>query len=321
MPQTPNTPSGNSFLPSSLLAGWLDHLAAERGLSANTGAAYEQDIRLLADYMQERETPLDAVTELFLIDFTVWLKERGDSARSVARRLSSVRGFLGWCVEEEELAHNPAHLLDSPKLPHNLPDVLSRGEIEAILAVPDTSTKLGQRDKTMLELLYATGLRVTELVNLAMRHVDTQRGLLRVIGKGNKERFVPVHHAALSLLADYARTCRPLFGPQDEALFLNRSGKKLSRQAVFKLIQRYALEAMVYKSISPHTFRHSFATHLLEGGADLRSLQLMLGHADLSATELYTHVQASRLTSVHRAHHPRSRPEGQTAPASPKEPE
>ena len=286
---------------------WLDHLLAERGLSANTSAAYAQDLALLDEYMAEQGQSLESLNEALLMQFSAWLHQRGDAARSVARRLSSVRSFLAWCVEEGELALNPAATLDSPKLPQTLPDVLSREEITAIIEAPDMTSRLGRRDRAMLELLYASGLRVTELISLGMRHVDAQRGVLRVVGKGNKERFVPVHNKALSLLMDYIQNTRPAFAPKQEAVFVNRSGTALSRQAVFKLIRRYALEAMVYKPLSPHTFRHSFATHLLEGGADLRSLQMLLGHADLSATELYTHVQAERLRSVHRAFHPRSR--------------
>ena len=309
MAEHTHSPDSATKLSPRLLWAWLDHLVAERGLSQNTSAAYEQDLTLLAAYMDEQGIELSVLDEVFLVQFTAWLHERGDSNRSVARRLSSVRSFLSWCVEEEELASNPAACIDSPKLPQNLPDVLSRKEITAIIEAPDTNTKLGQRDRVILEVLYATGLRVTELISLTLRHVDVERGVLRVVGKGNKERFVPIHQKALSLLLEYVRGARPQFIPQEEALFLNRSGKGLTRQAVFKLIRRYAQQVMVFKTLSPHTFRHSFATHLLEGGADLRSLQLMLGHADLSATELYTHVQAERLRSAHRAYHPRSRKE------------
>jgi integrase/recombinase XerD len=182
--------------------------------------------------------------------------------------------------------------------------------MDALLAAPDLSGKLGFRDRTMLELLYASGLRVSELCGLKVLDFDPQTNLLRVFGKGAKERLAPVHAAAARFLQDYIRHWRPLFSPKAAALFLNRSGRPLSRVGVWKLVQRYALLAGIGVRISPHTFRHSFATHLLEGGADLRSVQMLLGHADITATEIYTHVQQEQLAAVHRTFHPRSRPEG-----------
>ncbi len=293
-------------LPPTLVWGWLDHLLAERGLSRNTVAAYQQDMQALAAFMDELQLSLEALTEEHLMLFSAWLRGRGDSSRSLARRLSCLRSFFSWCVEEGELKTNPAALIDSPKLPGLLPDVLSREEVALILAAPGKD-RLGLRDQAMFELLYASGLRVSELVGLKVTDLDMQRGVVKVFGKGSKERLVPVHDTALAKVAVYLRDARPALHPVEDAMFLNRSGKGLTRQAVFKLIKRYALEAGVRKRISPHSFRHSFATHLLEGGADLRSVQLLLGHADLAATELYTHVQADRLRRIHRSFHPRSR--------------
>jgi integrase/recombinase XerD len=188
-----------------------------------------------------------------------------------------------------------------------LPEVLSEEEMDAILALPDMREKLGVRDRCMLEILYGAGLRVSELCTLRIADLDAQRGVLRVFGKGAKERLVPLHGMAVSLLCDYARDWRPAFSPREDAFFLNRSGKSLSRVALWKIVRKYALKAGIRRAISPHTFRHSFATHLLEGGADLRSVQLLLGHADISATEIYTHVQSGRLRRIHNAYHPRCR--------------
>jgi integrase/recombinase XerD len=221
--------------------------------------------------------------------------------------LSCLRGFFSWCAEEGLLPDNPAALLDGPKLPSLLPRVLSRQEVDALLEAPDVSDKLGLRDRAMLELLYAAGLRVSELIGLRPLDLDLQRGMVRVFGKGSKERLVPLHDRAVAGLESYLACCRPLFSPRQDRLFLNRSGLGLTRQAVWKLIKRHALRAGIRRELSPHTLRHSFATHLLEGGADLRTVQLLLGHSDLAATELYTHVHPDRLIQVHASCHPRNR--------------
>lgn len=311
-PQEPAPLAGDSSLaestcfPVHLAWTWLDGLLAERGLSRNTVSAYGQDLDALRDFLDELEMPLASLDDESLMLFIAWLRRRGDVNRTLARRLSSLRSFLAWCVEEGALASNPAALVDGPKLPSLLPEVLSREEMLALLNAPDDNDRLGLRDRAMLELLYAAGMRVSELINLKPLDLDLERGVARVVGKGNKERYIPLHDAAVSRMAIYLRDTRPLFNPLENKIFLNRSGKGLTRQGVWKLIKRYALAAGIRKSISPHTFRHSFATHLLEGGADLRSVQLLLGHADMSATELYTHVQADRLRQVHRMFHPRS---------------
>ena len=205
------------------------------------------------------------------------------------------------------MTKNPALLLENPKLPLHLPEVLRKDEMEALLAQPDCGVKTGARDRCMLEMLYAAGLRVSELCNLDVLDLDLQRGLVRVFGKGAKERLVPLHDAMQQMLATYLKDWRPAFSPTGGQLFVNRSGRALSRQYVWKMVKNYALQAGIRRAISPHTFRHSFATHLLEGGADLRSVQLLLGHADISATEIYTHVQAERLRALHHQFHPRSR--------------
>ncbi|MDL2266866.1 site-specific tyrosine recombinase XerD [Desulfovibrio sp. OttesenSCG-928-G15] len=295
-----------------LVDRYLEHLLIEKGLSQNTLLAYGKDLQNFTAFLAEREhcalpdIRLDAVNEQILFLYVVHTRKQGLSGRSLARHLSALRGFFSFAREEGELEEDPARFLENPKLSRALPEVLSREEMDALLAAPDLSTKLGFRDRTMLELLYASGLRVSELCALCALDFDPQSNLLRVFGKGSKERLVPVHANAARFLQDYIRHWRPLFDPKNPELFLNRSGKKLSRVGVWKLVQKYALTAGIKVEISPHTFRHSFATHLLEGGADLRSVQMLLGHADITATEIYTHVQQERAVAIHKKYHPRS---------------
>jgi len=303
---------------------WLDELLAARGLSPMTVTSYRQDLAALADFVEESlgeglncRAALSKLDDEQLLLFVVWLRQRGDGKRTLARRLSSLRGFLGWCADLGFISGNPAALLDGPKLPRVLPNVLSRSEVLALLAAPDPHTKLGRRDRAMLELMYASGLRVSELVNLHPLDIDFQAGLMRIFGKGRKERLVPIHQRALDIMEHYLDAVRPDFMPQTSFIFLNRSGLGLTRQAVWKLIRRYALEAGIQRDISPHTMRHTFATHLLEGGADLRTVQLLLGHSDLAATELYTHVRSDVLEEVYRRCHPRNGERAFEAPADP----
>lgn len=292
---------------------WLDELLAVRGLSPMTVDSYRQDIASLSSFLEESglgdctaKQALSRLDDEQLLLFVVWLRRRGDGKRTLARRLSCLRGFLGWCVDLGLMEGNPAELLDGPKLPRVLPNVLTRQEVLSLIDAPDTRTRLGRRDHAMLELMYASGLRVSELVHLRPLDIDLQSGVVRVFGKGRKERLVPMHARAVAVMDDYLRSVRPEFMPQESVVFLNRSGMGLTRQAVWKLIRRYALEARIGRDISPHTMRHTFATHLLEGGADLRTVQMLLGHSDLAATELYTHVRSDLLEDVYRRCHPRN---------------
>jgi len=288
---------------------YLEHLTVIRGLAENTVRAYASDLRFFSDFLNEYHgTPTELTEDIVLLHLGQ-LRRKGLNNASLARVLSCLRGFFEFLVQEGRLPANPVTLLDGPKLVRGLPVVLSREEILAMLAVPDTTDRLGFRDRAMLELLYAAGLRVSELISLTMADFDAQAGLLRVLGKGSKERLVPLHDTAVSWLLDYQRHWRPLFGPKVEIVFLNRSGLGLSRQGVWKLIGRYARAAGIIRPISPHTLRHSFATHLLEGGADLRTVQILLGHADVMATEIYTHVQSDKMLAMHRQYHPRSTPD------------
>ncbi len=309
--------AASEVAPSPLVDRYLEHLLVEKGLAEHTLAAYAGDLRAFAAFLAgetasahlgETTAPLavEDVREGTLTLYLIAERARGVTSRSLARRMSTLRGFYGYLAAEGLLAEDPAAGLENPKLLKSLPQTLTIDEVDALLGVCDLTTKLGFRDRTMLELLYAAGLRVSELVGLKPLDVDPVAGVVRVWGKGSKERLAPLHDEAVEYFEQYIKVWRSQFSPVEEYLFLNRSGRGLSRVGVWKLIRKHAAAAGVRKAISPHTFRHSFATHLLEGGADLRTVQLLLGHADIAATEIYTHVQAARLRASHRAHHPRS---------------
>ena len=285
---------------------YLEHLLVVRGLSDNSLQAYENDIRSFIAFLSERASGVSQCDADILFLFMMHLNKQGITSCSLARRLSALRGFFAYLTDEGLINEDPAQFLENPKLAKKLPEVLTQKEISSILAQPDISDRLGFRDRTMLEVLYAAGLRVSELVELSTLDFDPQQGLLKVFGKGGKERLVPIHYAAQDFLATWMRDWRPGFDPKENSIFLNRSGKPLSRQGVWKFIKRYALAAGIKRNVSPHTFRHSFATHLLEGGADLRTVQILLGHEDIAATEIYTHVQTGRMMQIHRQYHPRS---------------
>lgn len=290
-----------------LVENYLAYLIVSKGLAENSLTSYGSDLQSFLEFLTARDFPLEESDEQTLFLYLVHLRSKELGSRSIARHLSALRGFFSYTAEEGALPHNPAQFLDSPKIAKHLPATLSQEEIARLLAQPNLSEKLGYRDRTMLELLYAAGLRVSELVGLTPLDFDPQTGLLRVWGKGAKERICPLHPTAQQFMSEYLKAWRKSFGPLENFAFLNRSGRGLSRQAVWKLVQRYALLAGIRQRISPHTFRHSFASHLLEGGADLRTVQLLLGHADISATEIYTHIQTGRLFEMHKTFHPRSR--------------
>ena len=285
---------------------YLEHLISVKGLSENSLASYSADIYSFLGFLEDITGSLQEVDENTVLYYLVLLQQKGMASRSVARHLSSLRSFFDYLSEERRISANPGRLLEGPKISRILPEVLTRQEMDLLLEQPDSSTKLGMRDKTILELMYATGLRVSETCFLRPLDFDSQTGILKIRGKGDRERFVPVHLTAQDWLQTYLQNTRPTFRPVQEAIFLNRSGTALSRQGLWKMVKRYAQKGGIRRAISPHAIRHSFATHLLEGGADLRSVQLLLGHADISATEIYTHVQESRLKEIHHKYHPRS---------------
>lgn len=290
-----------------LLQRFQDSLWLQGGLSAHTLASYGNDLRTFALFLEPRGRTLVSADRGDLQAFLAERFARGARASSAARGLSALRRFYGFLVQEGAIRIDPTAEIASPKVARSIPKALSEKDVEALLAAPDTDTALGQRDRAMLETLYATGLRVSELTNLQLGELNTGAGLVRIIGKGNKERLVPLGEAALSAISVYLRDARGelLRGRQSNAVFVTRRGRAMTRQAFWQAIKRYAVVAGIASTLSPHTLRHAFATHLLNHGADLRSVQMLLGHSDLSTTQIYTHVARERLKQLHAEHHPR----------------
>ncbi len=288
---------------------YLAYLAVERGLAANSLEAYSLDLADLAAYLEDNGvTDWTQVDSLHLVGYLSQMGRQGLSPRSRARRLSAARGLTRHLAAEGKLPRDPLAKLKGPRLAKGLPRFLSIAEVEALLAAPDTGSDLGCRDRAMLELMYAAGLRVSETTGLKVGDIQAQVGLLTVHGKGTKQRLVPVHQTALERLSAYLAGARGrlLKTTAREEVFVNRSGgAPLSRMTVLRIVRKYAERAGIAGRVTPHTLRHTFATHLLEGGADLRSVQLLLGHADIGTTEVYTHVSRQRLIEVHRRYHPR----------------
>lgn len=287
---------------------FLETLLVERGVSINTLEAYGRDLRSYLDSLEsEGVTDPARVTSDMIARHMVRLMERGLSSRSRARALSAIRMFHRFLVTERHASTNPASLIDLPRAGRKLPSALSLDDVERLLAAPSGSSPLDLRDRGMIHLMYATGLRVSELVTLPVGKVNLSAGFLLAFGKGGKERLVPIGGQALESVTDYLLHGRPRLAGKSDApeLFLSRRGEGMTRQACWNVIKKRAREAGIVRTISPHTLRHSFATHLLENGADLRSVQMMLGHADLSTTQIYTHVERERLRRIHALHHPR----------------
>ena len=288
------------------LERYLDYLAVERRLARNTVAAYRSDLCLLIRSLGSR--PIEEARQEDLLETLRQMRLLGRSPRSVARWLAAARGFFAFLIAEGVRSTDPSAHLEAPKAWRSLPKTLSFEEVEALLATPERSTPRGLRDAAMLELLYATGLRVSELVGLRLGNLHVDAGYVRCRGKGNKERVVPLGGEAEAALQRYLAEGRPelLRGKRTDSLFVSVRGAPMSRQAFWKTIRRYGCEAGIATPLSPHMLRHSFATHLLENGADLRSLQIMLGHADISTTQIYTHVNRERLKHIYRDFHPRA---------------
>ena len=287
---------------------FLDALWSERGLSKNTLDAYGRDLKLFAAWLGKQHLTLLQAENSHLQDYIAYCGKNGSKASSMARSFSSLKRFYRYQVREARIEEDPTALIDAPKQAKPLPATLSESQVEALLNACDSTDSIGLRDRAMLELLYATGLRVTELVSLEYSQLSLQQGVVRVIGKGNKERLVPMGDEAVNWLSQYIETARPdlMTGKGiSAALFVTKRGSGLTRQAFWYLIKRYSLAVGITQKISPHTLRHAFATHLLNHGADLRVVQLLLGHSDLSTTQIYTHVAKARLQSLHQQHHPR----------------
>jgi len=284
---------------------YLDYLAIEKGLAKNSLAAYATDLKHFGHYLDGRE--LEQVERIHIIRYFQSLRSAGISARSVARALAAIRGLFRFLVAERHLKNDPTENIENPKLWTTLPKSLLASEVEALLRAPDRATTQGLRDAAMLELLYATGLRVSELIRVRVEDLVMDAGFLRTIGKGSKERIVPFGDSARDTIVAYIERARPeLNTKSDPYLFLTRRGRPMSRQSFWMKIGRYARDAGISTHISPHVLRHSFATHLLENGADLRSVQMMLGHSDISTTQIYTHVSRARLQRMYEQYHPRA---------------
>jgi len=286
---------------------FLDNLWAERGLSDNSLQSYRHDLLCLQSRLDERDKALISATREDLLAVLAFEVQQGKSPRSVSRYLSAYRQFYGWLIRERMISSDPVALIESPKTGRGLPKALSEAQVEALLAAPDTRTMLGMRDRAMLELMYATGLRVSELVGLKLSNLNLNQGVVRVIGKGNKERLVPLGDAAHDSLKDYLSDGRPeiLRGAQTDHVFVTSRKAGMTRQAFWHIVRRYSVQCGISQKLSPHMLRHSFATHLLNHGADLRVVQLLLGHSDLSTTQIYTHIAREGLKRIHEAHHPR----------------
>jgi integrase/recombinase XerD len=287
---------------------YLNFLAIEKGLSLNTLEAYSRDLNRYWGFMEGRGIKsIKDITSDDAISYLGYVRNCGLTANSGNRALAAIRGFYKYLLREEIIDESPVANIELAKVWMRLPDTLSKDEINLFLEQPDASTPLGIRDRAMLELMYATGIRVSELISLTVNSINWQVGYLIVVGKGSKERIVPVGKSAIDYMTRYINEGRLklLKGKITKFIFVNRSGNGLTRQGFWKIVKKYAIKSELHKKIHPHTFRHSFATHLLEGGADLRSVQVMLGHSDISTTQIYTHVTRKRLKEIHKRYHPR----------------
>ena len=292
---------------SKMIDSFLDSLWLEQGLSKSTLDAYRSDLKLLKVWAKNRELKMDEISRPDLLEFIAFKAEQGSSARTSARMLSSMRRFYTYLMQQEIISTNPTDKISMPKIGRSLPVLLTENEVLKLIKAPNTKKPLGFRDRVMLELLYATGLRVSELVKLEVNQVNLNQGYLRVMGKGDKERLVPMGKTAKRWMKNY------LNGPiqeilndrQSDCLFPTRTSTSISRQAFWQIIKKYAMKVGISAKLSPHSLRHAFATHLINHGADLRVVQMLLGHSDLSTTQIYTHIAQHRLKDLHEKHHPR----------------
>lgn len=293
----------------SVVSSFLTHVKVEKGLSSNTVSAYQRDLNKFQVFAHKRKVALEGISRDDLVDFLAGLYRDELDSKSVARHLVTLRNFFRFAQSQDLISSDPSLNLESPKIRRALPGYLKVEDVDRLLEQPDPKTPYGLRDRAMLEVLYSTGLRVSELTGLRVSDLDSKVGCIRCIGKGDKERIVPAGRKALGMVDKYLREARPKLlakGAPSTALFVNRRGMPLSRVGVWKILSNYGKRAGLRVALTPHMLRHSFATHLLERGADLRSVQLMLGHADISTTQIYTHVVEERLKQIYKAHHPRA---------------
>ncbi len=292
-----------------LLKEFIYFLSVEKGLASNTLESYQRDMKKFFLFLQGKNiNNINNITRTDLTDFLLKQKEKGLAPTTLNRNLASIRSFYQFLLKEQIITENPSLDLQTPKTEKKLPRVLSFSEIEILLEQPETKNAIGLRDKAMLELLYATGIRVSELVSLNINEVNFKMGFIKCTGKGNKERMIPLGSVAIRSIQEYLKNSRPriLKQKEDKALFVNQQGSRLTRQGFWKILKKYALKAGIQMDITPHTLRHSFATHLLENGADLRSVQEMLGHADIATTQIYTHVARRKIKEIYDQTHPRA---------------
>ncbi|HWQ82286.1 MAG TPA: site-specific tyrosine recombinase XerD [Ignavibacteria bacterium] len=299
----------------SLEKQFLNHLRLEKALSENTISNYSYDIKYFINYLTEERklSDIQNVDEEAVEKYVFFLRNQKNkngeyySVKSINRYISTLKSFFKFLLSERIISKNPSEIIESPKTARNLPQVLSVREIDSMLSKTDNTDVLGLRDRAIMEVMYASGLRVSEVTSLAISNILSGEGILRIFGKGSKERIVPIGSSALQYLGKYIEKSRPYLKKtySDDTVFLNHRGRKMSRMAVWNIISKYAKSAGIKKSIHPHTLRHSFATHLLEGGADIRIIQEMLGHSDISTTQIYTHVDREYLIEVHKTYHPR----------------
>lgn len=290
-----------------IIDNFTDTLWMEYGLSKNTLGSYKTDLAGFALWLEKEGTNLSIAQRSQLLDYLARRVQKGSQPRTTARLLSTLRRFYQYLVREGKIEEDPSVRIDAPKLGRILPESLTEDEVECLLEQPDGDNAQGLRDRTMLEVLYATGLRVSELINLQVEQLNLRQGVVRVTGKGSKDRLVPMGDEAISWIKRYLDEARPvmLADTSNDTLFPTRRGNAMTRQAFWYIIKRYARKAGITKSLSPHTLRHAFATHLLNHGADLRVVQMLLGHSDLSTTQIYTHISRERLKKMHEQHHPR----------------
>jgi integrase/recombinase XerD len=298
------------------IKSFLNYLKLEKSLSDNTIDSYIFDLKLFCAFLEEKTKVIKTtdITELILIDYISYIgkkqnkREKNYSEKSVYRMISVLKSFFKYLVIEDIITDNPTENLDSPKTPRLLPTVLAIDEVNKILDVVDLTDRLGLRDRAILETMYASGLRVSEVITLEINNIFFQDGFLRILGKGSKERIVPIGKTALEFIEKYCNEIRNIIKKKDSQniVFLNFRGKKMTRMAVWNIVKKYSAKAGIKKEIHPHTLRHTFATHLLEGGADIRIIQEMLGHSDISTTQIYTHIDKEYLIEVHKTFHPRA---------------
>lgn len=292
-----------------LLESFLEYLSVERGLAENTILSYNRDLKSYIYFLKKKNiNDINFTSRTTIVSYLLLMQKKGKASSSISRACAAIKSFYQFLFREQLIDEDPTANLDAPKLEHRLPKVLTVEEVEKLLCQPDITTPLGMRDRAMLELLYATGMRVSELISISVENINLEMGFLRCIGKGSKERIVPIGDIAVDYIKDYIADARKkiLNGKESNMLFLNCDGNGLTRQGFWKIIKKYSKEAEFDKKITPHTLRHSFATHLLENGADLRAVQEMLGHADISTTQIYTHITRSKIKEVYDKTHPRA---------------